>query len=103
MDRVVASLLACATAACLSAPLAGPQLIGDGRAILFAGNSLTYVNDVPGIVQALADSAHGDHLAVATWPARLRLRSGAEISVDARTAGVLQAAAAQALRESPGK
>jgi hypothetical protein len=32
--------------------------------VLFIGNSLTYVNDVPGIVQALADSAHGDSLAV---------------------------------------
>lgn len=44
--------------------------IGDGRAVLFVGNSQTYVNDVPGIVQALADSAAagggGERLAVAT-------------------------------------
>lgn len=34
--------------------------------MLFIGNSLTYVNDVPGIVQALADSAGGPPLAVET-------------------------------------
>jgi hypothetical protein len=51
-------------AACLSN--ATSPLIGGGRPILFIGNSLTYVNDVPGIVQALADSAHGDSLAVET-------------------------------------
>lgn len=49
---------------CLSAT--APQLIGDGRPILFIGNSYTYVNDLPGIVQALADSAGGEHLAVET-------------------------------------
>jgi hypothetical protein len=37
----------------------------DGRAILFIGNSLTYVNAVPLIVEALADSAGGQRLAVA--------------------------------------
>lgn len=34
--------------------------------MLFIGNSLTYVNDLPGIVQSLADSAHGDSLDVRT-------------------------------------
>ena len=34
--------------------------------MLFIGNSLTYFNDLPGIVQALADSAGGDKIAVAT-------------------------------------
>jgi hypothetical protein len=34
--------------------------------VLLIVNSLTYVNDLPGIVQALADSAHGDSLAVET-------------------------------------
>jgi hypothetical protein len=46
--------------------VAGPALIGDGTRILFVGNSLTYVNDVPGILQALADSAGGEQLAVAS-------------------------------------
>lgn len=50
--------------ACLSAT--APQLIGDGRPVLFIGNSYTYVNDLPGIVQALADSAGGERLAVET-------------------------------------
>ena len=40
--------------------------MGEGRRVLFIGNSLTYFNDLPGIVQALADSAGGDKIAVAT-------------------------------------
>jgi hypothetical protein len=60
------------TAACGAGAPTAPELRGaaggDGRAVLFIGNSLTYVNDVPGIVQALADSAAGggERLAVAT-------------------------------------
>lgn len=34
--------------------------------MLFIGNSLTYVNDVPGILQALADAAGGEKLAIET-------------------------------------
>jgi hypothetical protein len=56
---------ACVFAACLSAGTSEPQLSGAGTPILFIGNSLTYVNDVPGIVQALAAS-RGDSLAVET-------------------------------------
>ena len=40
--------------------------IGEGRRVLFVGNSYLYSQDIPGIVQALADSAGGDKLAVAT-------------------------------------
>lgn len=53
-------------AACLGDAVVGPQLIGAGRRVLFIGNSYVYVNDIPGIVQALADSAGGDKLAVET-------------------------------------
>ena len=53
-------------AACLSSALSGPQLSGTGTPVLFVGNSLTYVNDLPGIVQAFADSAGGPGLAVET-------------------------------------
>ena len=53
-------------AACLSSSLSGPQLSGTGPPVLFIGNSLTYVNDLPGIVQSLADSAGGPALAVET-------------------------------------
>jgi hypothetical protein len=53
-------------AACLSSTVSGPRLSGTGTPVLFVGNSLTYVNDVPGIVQALADSAGGPPLAVET-------------------------------------
>jgi hypothetical protein len=39
---------------------AGPALSGrEGRPVLFVGNSLTYYNDLPLIVEALADSAPG--------------------------------------------
>jgi hypothetical protein len=58
------SAIGLTVAGCLSTT--GPQLVGDGRPVLFIGNSYTYVNDVPGIVQALADSAGGEHLAVET-------------------------------------
>src|SRR5688572_26189585 len=57
---VLAVLLACS-----SSP-AEPQLVGEGRPVLFIGNSYTYLMDIPGIVQALADSAGGEKLAVAT-------------------------------------
>jgi hypothetical protein len=33
---------------------------------LFIGNSYTYVHDLPGMVQALADSSGGEHIAVET-------------------------------------
>jgi hypothetical protein len=52
--------------ACLSTPGTGPRLIGEGRLALFIGNSYLYTMDVPGLVQALADSAGGDRLAVMT-------------------------------------
>jgi hypothetical protein len=42
-----------------------PRGVGDGRRVLFIGNSLTYYNDLPGIVQTLADSAGGERLVVA--------------------------------------
>jgi hypothetical protein len=41
------------------------RIDGDGRRVLFIGNSYLYTRDIPGIVQALADSAGGDKLAVA--------------------------------------
>jgi hypothetical protein len=42
-----------------------PKLVGAGPAILFIGNSYTYENDVPGLVQALAVAA-GTPIAVET-------------------------------------
>ena len=53
--------------ACFStAPVTSePELIGEGRRVLFIGNSYLYSQDVAGIVQALADSA-GVQLAVET-------------------------------------
>ena len=54
-----------ATAAACSGNSVDPRGVGDGRRVLFIGNSLTYVNDLPGIVQTLADSAGGERLVVA--------------------------------------
>lgn len=64
--RVFGALLFCFVAGvrCLSAQAGAPRLVGAGARVLFIGNSYTYVNDVPGLVQALADSARGDSLAV---------------------------------------
>jgi hypothetical protein len=59
------SAFAFVVAACLSAGTTQPHLSGRGTPILFIGNSLTYLNDVPGIVQAFA-AARGDSLAVET-------------------------------------
>jgi hypothetical protein len=42
-----------------------PELIGEGRRVLFIGNSYLYTQDIAGIVQALADSG-GVELAVET-------------------------------------
>lgn len=41
------------------APVSPDQLGREGRPVLFVGNSLTYVNDLPFIVEALVDSVPG--------------------------------------------
>ena len=58
--------LAAVAVGCSSAPAgpALPRLVGEGRRVLFIGNSLTYWNDLPLLVQSLADSAGGGSLAV---------------------------------------
>lgn len=48
------------------AGLTEPVLIGEGRRALFIGNSYTYLADIPGLVQAMADSAGGDKIAIET-------------------------------------
>ena len=50
-------------ASCLGTGATGPALVGEGMPILFIGNSHTYMTDVPGVFQALADSA-GEQVAV---------------------------------------
>jgi hypothetical protein len=51
---------------CFGDGITALQIYGEGRRILFVGNSYLYTQDIPGIVQALADSAGGDKVAVAT-------------------------------------
>lgn len=63
--RMVVPLVLLVASSCLRSP-AGPQLIGEGRRALFVGNSYLYSLDIPGVVQALADSAGGDQIAVET-------------------------------------
>jgi hypothetical protein len=43
----------------------GVEYVGEGTRVLFVGNSYLYYNDIPGIVQVLADSAKGEKLSVA--------------------------------------
>jgi hypothetical protein len=63
---VAVAFLGALGAACSSAPSGPglPRLVGEGRRVLFIGNSLTYWNDLPLIVQSLADSAEAPSLAV---------------------------------------
>jgi hypothetical protein len=64
--KYMAAFALAVLSACLSGAPTGPRLSGEGARVLFIGNSLTYVNDVPGILQALADSGGSEHLAVAS-------------------------------------
>ena len=57
---VAAGLLAACSSSSTTEP---PELSGEGRPVLFIGNSHTYTNDIPGILQALADSG-GEEIAV---------------------------------------
>jgi hypothetical protein len=62
--RVGALLALVVGAACLNVTSPEATVYGTGRRILFVGNSLTYENDVPGLVQAMA-LTRGDSLAIA--------------------------------------
>lgn len=55
-----------AAGSCLGQSVTDPIDPGPGRRVLFIGNSYLYTQDIAGIVQALADSAGGDRLAVTT-------------------------------------
>lgn len=65
--RPIALGLLIALCGCLSEGFAtGPQDFGEGRRVLFVGNSYTYTNGIPSILVALADSAGGDRIAALT-------------------------------------
>jgi len=66
MTRAVSVAMLGVALACFDSGGTGPRLIGAGRRALFIGNSYLYAQDIPGIVQALADSAGGDRIAVET-------------------------------------
>lgn len=44
-------------AACKLPTANSSTLVGSGTKVLFVGNSYTYMNDVPGLVQAFGESA----------------------------------------------
>src|SRR5581483_6939028 len=58
----VASILCSAACVPKASEITAPT--GPGRHILFVGNSLTYVNDLPGVVASIAKAA-GDTVSVA--------------------------------------
>lgn len=66
IPRRAPTLLLAALLGCSAGPPTEPTLEGEGRPVLFIGNSYLYQADIPGILQALADSAGGDKLAVET-------------------------------------
>jgi hypothetical protein len=54
------------TLGCLGPTEPRPELVGEGTPVMFVGSSYLYWQDIPGIVQALADSAGGERIAVMT-------------------------------------
>jgi hypothetical protein len=65
IGTLIAALAAIISGACSLDDTVVPQAHPDkGRPILFVGNSLTYVNELPAILEAMADSAGGKKLAV---------------------------------------
>ena len=56
------ALTACLADEALSPEFENPAV---GKAVLFIGNSLTYYNDLPVLVQGIADAAKGDSLIIA--------------------------------------
>jgi hypothetical protein len=64
MGRPTLTMVACLTGVVISAGCMAQRAMiptpptGPGLHVLFIGNSLTYVNNLPGILEALADSGH---------------------------------------------
>src|SRR5256885_16505301 len=59
------TITAILTTGCRGGPMTAEPLPAGGRHVLFIGNSLTYVNDLPATVAAIAQSAD-DTIRVAT-------------------------------------
>ena len=66
LAAVSITLAAGISTACLEAGITGLEYANPaaGKSVLFIGNSLTYVNSLPVMVQALADAAGGDSLII---------------------------------------
>jgi hypothetical protein len=63
--RVTAFITSLVSISCLGTAAPSAPLEKGGHQLLFVGNSLTYVNDLPGTLVALAESA-GDTIRVAS-------------------------------------
>jgi hypothetical protein len=78
---------------------ASPGPAPAGERVLFVGNSLTYGNDLPLLVEATALTIYsgltgGSPIGL---PVRLRLRNGKDVEIEARYGPALQAAAEEAV------
>ncbi len=76
-----------AATSCLGPPTTPEP--GDGHRALFIGNSYLYTQNIPEIVEALADSAHGDRIATA------EVAAPNYALIDHWSAGVAQSAIAE--------
>jgi hypothetical protein len=82
---VVALVSGCSLASSTDVPV---QVVGTGSHLLFVGNSYLFYNDIPDMMQSLADSAKGERVAIA-------LVVGPDIAlVDHWNSGVAKAAIA---------
>jgi hypothetical protein len=63
---LASAIAAAVSTACLANGATSPRFVNpvSGKAVLFIGNSLTYSNDLPVLVQGIADAAKGDSLII---------------------------------------
>lgn len=63
---LAAAVASVVSTACLTTGATSPGFVNPpaGKAVLFIGNSLTYFNDLPVLVQGIADAAKGDSLII---------------------------------------
>jgi len=115
MNRLAVSALI--TVACASDMQGNTVPVGPGDGILFVGNSLTFTEDLPGLVEGLARAvgrplrtAYLAALVIAAvltgaspqgMPARVVRTDGTELSIPADAATILQAAASEVSAPSP--
>ena len=70
MLPIVSAVVAAALSSACMSNIESPRFANPaaGKTVLFIGNSLTYYNDLPVMVQGIADAAHGDSLIISMGP-----------------------------------